>query len=85
MALRPQPDQSAGGGGTWGSITGTLADQTDLSTALAGKVAESDVHVFGPFSLSLLGTGEADRIAFCPGFSCSPTDPEHDRPTGDRS
>lgn len=26
------------GGGTWGSITGTLAAQTDLATALAGKM-----------------------------------------------
>jgi hypothetical protein len=29
--------QSSGGGGTWGSITGTLSNQTDLSTALSGK------------------------------------------------
>ena len=28
---------SAGGGGTWGSITGTLSDQTDLQTALDAK------------------------------------------------
>jgi hypothetical protein len=27
----------AGGGGTWGSITGTLSNQTDLNTALNGK------------------------------------------------
>lgn len=27
----------SGGGGTWGSITGTLSDQTDLQTALNGK------------------------------------------------
>jgi hypothetical protein len=26
-----------GGGGTWGSITGTLSDQTDLQTALRWK------------------------------------------------
>jgi hypothetical protein len=30
------PD-TAGGAGTWGSITGTLSAQTDLQTALAGK------------------------------------------------
>jgi hypothetical protein len=30
---------SAGGGGIWGSITGTLADQTDLQTALDAKQA----------------------------------------------
>jgi hypothetical protein len=28
-----------GGGGTWGSITGTLSDQTDLQSALDGKQA----------------------------------------------
>ncbi len=29
------------GGGTWGTITGTLSDQTDLQTALNGKLATS--------------------------------------------
>ena len=29
---------SSGGGGTWGSITGTLSDQTDLQSALDGKL-----------------------------------------------
>ena len=33
-----------GGGGTWGSITGTLSDQTDLQTALNGKAATSHTH-----------------------------------------
>ena len=28
---------ASGGGGVWGSITGTLSDQTDLQTALNGK------------------------------------------------
>jgi hypothetical protein len=28
---------AGGGGGTWGSITGTLSSQTDLNTALSGK------------------------------------------------
>lgn len=31
------PADEAGGGGTWGSITGTLSDQTDLQTILDGK------------------------------------------------
>lgn len=31
----------AGGGGTWGSITGTLSSQSDLQTALDGKVDEN--------------------------------------------
>ncbi|HQN90640.1 MAG TPA: hypothetical protein PK336_00005, partial [Methanoculleus sp.] len=28
---------------TWGSITGTLADQTDLGNVLDGKIAATDV------------------------------------------
>lgn len=32
------------GGGTWGSITGTLSSQTDLQTALNGKAATSHTH-----------------------------------------
>ena len=31
--------KGGGGGGTWGSITGTLSDQTDLQSALDGKDA----------------------------------------------
>ena len=31
-------DTPSAGGAAWGSISGTLADQTDLGTALAGKV-----------------------------------------------
>lgn len=38
---------ASGGGGSgdavWGSITGTLANQTDLATALAGKQATSNL------------------------------------------
>lgn len=30
-------EAASSGGGTWGSITGTLSDQTDLQTALDGK------------------------------------------------
>ena len=33
--------QAGSGGGTWGSITGTLSDQTDLQTALDSKVDEN--------------------------------------------
>ncbi len=32
-----QQSGSGGGGGTWGSISGTLSAQTDLASALAGK------------------------------------------------
>ena len=37
----PSHDNDGGGGGTWGSITGTLSAQTDLQTALDGKVDEN--------------------------------------------
>lgn len=36
-STRYQLDQQSGGGGTWGSITGTLSAQTDLNTALGLK------------------------------------------------
>jgi len=38
----PADQLSAGGGGSpaWGSITGTLSDQTDLGTALSGVVLD---------------------------------------------
>jgi hypothetical protein len=35
------PQYSGGGSTTWGSITGTLSNQTDLQTALDGKVDEN--------------------------------------------
>lgn len=35
---------SGGGGGVWGSITGTLSSQTDLQSALDGKAATSHTH-----------------------------------------
>lgn len=34
---------SVGGGGTWGSITGTLSAQTDLQSALNAKVATASL------------------------------------------
>jgi hypothetical protein len=38
------PSGGTGGGGTWGSIIGTLSAQTDLSTALAGKAAVASLR-----------------------------------------
>jgi len=35
---------TGGGGGTWGTITGTLADQTDLQSALDAKANTSHTH-----------------------------------------
>lgn len=46
------------GGGTWGTITGTLADQTDLSTELAKKHPIRR-HVVVGDSLSSTGSGSA--------------------------
>ena len=50
------------GGGTWGSITGTLSDQTDLQTALNGKQATlvSGTNIKTINSNSLLGSGNID-------------------------
>ncbi len=36
--------EAASGGGAWGSITGTLSNQTDLQTELDGKAASSHTH-----------------------------------------
>ena len=46
-------------GGTWGSITGTLADQTDLQTALNGKQATlvSGTNIKTINNNSILGSG----------------------------
>ena len=35
--------EASGGGGTWGSITGTLSNQTDLQNALDAKANSSDL------------------------------------------
>lgn len=37
----PKGQDGSGGGGTWGSITGTLSDQTDLKNALDDKIGKS--------------------------------------------
>lgn len=48
------------GGGVWGGITGTLAAQTDLSTALADKVDAADLSAYAPLaSPALTGTPTA--------------------------
>lgn len=50
---------TASGGGTWGSITGTLADQTDLQSALNAKLQNGDSAslVFNPGGLQLWDEG----------------------------
>ena len=39
-----EPSEIASGGGTWGSITGTLSNQTDLQNALDAKSATGHTH-----------------------------------------
>lgn len=65
-----------GGGGTWGSITGTLSSQTDLQSALDAKQATlvsgtniktingSSLLGSGDISISGVGTGTANTIAY---------------------
>jgi hypothetical protein len=43
---------AAGGGGTWGSITGTLSSQTDLNTALNSKAALVGAAFTGAVSIT---------------------------------
>ena len=45
--LNPAVSGSGGGGGTWGSITGTLSAQTDLQAALDSKASASGIVLSG--------------------------------------
>lgn len=63
-------EQSAGGGGAWGEITGTLSAQTDLQSALDAKAASSHTHTeaditdLGDYATSTeLTTGLATKAA----------------------
>jgi len=44
---------AGGGGGTWGSITGTLSDQTDLQTALDAKADENNPSFAGTIGTTI--------------------------------
>jgi hypothetical protein len=60
-------DASPPGASAWGGITGTLADQTDLDTALAGKSPTSHNHagVYAPASHATAhksGGGDAIKL-----------------------
>ena len=48
-----------GGASTWGSITGTLSDQTDLQTALDGKVSKNTL-VYNVKDFGALGDNSTD-------------------------
>lgn len=55
------PLASAAGGATWGTITGTLSDQTDLQTALNAKAPLSSPTFTGTVTLPVLvGTDATD-------------------------
>lgn len=48
-------------GGTWGSITGTLSDQTDLQTELDGKAATSHTHALSDITQSSATSGQVPK------------------------
>lgn len=72
------PAITAGGGGTWGSITGTLSSQTDLNTALTGKqdTLVSGTNVKTVNSVSIVGSGNVDIPASFAPFAVSGTPTE---------
>lgn len=54
---------ASSGGGTWGSITGTLSDQTDLQTALDDKANDADVvHDTGNETVAGVKTFSSDPL-----------------------
>lgn len=65
-------ENSAGGGGAWGTITGTLSDQTDLQTALNGKADSltADQNYVTDAQLTVIGntsgtnTGDQDLSSY---------------------
>lgn len=63
--------KNIGGGGTWGSITGTLSAQTDLSTALNGKLATngSAASLINFPTLNQNTTGNAATVTTIPSLS----------------
>jgi hypothetical protein len=63
----------ASGGGTWGSITGTLSNQTDLQNALDGKLNLSGGTMSGAIDFSA-GSGATDSEVASWGFGVESTD-----------
>ena len=48
-ATKTWKNETGGGGGTWGSITGTLSNQTDLQSALDAKLDGNGTATYVPF------------------------------------
>jgi hypothetical protein len=51
-----------GGSVTWGTITGTLSDQTDLQSALDAKIATYDGATYDVTALAAVSQAEYDAI-----------------------
>ena len=62
LANKAYVDAQVGGGGTWGTIGGTLSDQTDLQNALNAKqdTLVSGTNIKTINNESLLGSGDID-------------------------
>ena len=58
-----------GGGASWGSITGTLGDQTDLASALGAKA-----DVTGGSAISVAGSGGTSTLGTSSGGAITVTD-----------
>ena len=54
--------EAGAGGGTWGSITGTLSNQTDLQSAIDAKAASSHTHTGAQVTISGGTEGNAVSI-----------------------
>ncbi len=63
----------------WGGITGTLSTQTDLQTALDGKLPVKTVTTATPHTLA---SGDANNIVYSTGTVTVPKDATYSFPTG---
>ena len=62
-AVTVTDELGSGGGGTWGSITGTLSDQTDLANALAAKAdLATEIMYFYQQTVNAASNAEMFRI-----------------------
>jgi hypothetical protein len=64
-----------GGGGAWGSITGTLSSQTDLNTALSGKAPLASPTFTGTVTIPSGASISGFALLASPTFTGTPTLP----------